>query len=59
MLSKGLPEGVVQNNGTIAGFVYFKGVGNQESNVTFAMNLADATNGQSFGQVSIPFTVSK
>ncbi len=59
MLSKGLPEGVVQNNGKVSGFVYFKGVGNQESTVTFGMNLADATNGQSIGQVSVPFAVSK
>jgi len=59
MLSKALPEGVVQNNGKISGFVYFKGVGNQESTVTFGMNLADATNGQSIGQVSVPFAVSK
>jgi hypothetical protein len=59
MLSKGLPEGVVQNNGKISGFVYFKGVGNQESSVTFAMNLVDATNGQPIGQVTIPFAVSK
>jgi hypothetical protein len=59
MLSKGLPEGVVQDNGKISGFVYFKGVGSQESSVTFGMNLADATNGQSIGQVSVPFAVSK
>ena len=59
MLSKGLPEGVVQNNGNISGFIYFKGVGSQESSVTFGMNLVDATNGQSIGQVSVPFAVSK
>jgi hypothetical protein len=59
MLSKALPEGVVQNNGKISGFVYFKAVGSQESTVTFGMNLADATNGQSIGQVSVPFAVSK
>jgi len=59
MLSQALPEGAVQNGGTIGGFVYFQGVGDRESSVTFAMNLVDATDGQSFGQVSIPFEVSK
>ena len=59
MLSKGLPEGAVQDNGKVAGFLYFQGVGKRETSVTFAMNLVDASNGQSFGQVSIPFAVSK
>ncbi len=59
MLSKALPEGAVQNNGKVSGFVYFQSVAKRESSVTFAMNLVDATNGQSFGQVSAPFAVSK
>jgi len=59
MLSKALPEGAVQNNGKVSGFVYFQAVGSRESSVTFAMNLVDATSGQALGQVSIPFAVSK
>ena len=59
MLSQALPEGAVQNGGKVAGFIYFQGVGKRESNVTFTMNLVDATNGQSFGQASIPLAVSK
>src|SRR5262249_44614550 len=59
MISQALLEGAVQEGGRITGFVYFQGVGDRESSVTFAMNLADATNGQSFGQVSIPFQVKK
>lgn len=59
MLSQALPEGAIQSGGKIAGFVYFQGVGDRESRVAFAMNLVDATNGQSIGQVSIPFEVSK
>ena len=59
MLSQALPEGVLQDNGKIAGFVYFQAVGNRESSVNFAMNLVDASNGQSFAEVSIPFAVSK
>jgi hypothetical protein len=59
MLSQALPEGAVQNGGKVSGFVYFQGVGKRESSVNFTMSLVDATNGQSFGQVSIPFAVSK
>jgi len=59
MLSKALPEGVVQNNGMVSGFVYFKGVGSQETSVTFVMNIADASNGESIGQVKVPFAVTK
>jgi hypothetical protein len=59
MLSQALPEGAIQSGGKIAGFVYFQSVADRESRVTFAMNLVDATNGQSFGQISIPFEVSK
>jgi len=59
MLSKALPEGAIQNDGKVSGFVYFQGVGKRESSVTFTMNLVDATNGQSFGQVTIPFAVAK
>jgi len=59
MLSQALPEGAIQDNGKVAGFLYFQGVGKRETSVTFAMNLVDASNGQSFGQVSIPFSVTK
>jgi hypothetical protein len=59
MLSKALPEGAVQNNGKVSGFVYFKGIGNSESSVTFAMNLVDATDGKSLGEVNVPFAVSR
>ncbi len=59
MLAATLPAGPVENNQRAAGFVYFQGVGNRESRVNFEMILVDASNGQPFGRVSIPFTVSK
>jgi hypothetical protein len=59
MLAEALPEGVVQEGGKVSGFLYFEGVANRESRVEFVMNLVDASNGENFGQVSIPFAVSK
>jgi hypothetical protein len=59
MLAKALPEGAVQNGGHVAGFVYFQSVKKRESNVQFNMTLVDASNGQSFGEMHIPFVVRK
>ena len=59
MLAQALPQGVVQNNARVAGFIYFQGVSDRESSVQLQINLVDANTGQSFGRVSIPFAVSK
>ena len=55
MLSEALPEGVVQDGGSVSGFVYFQSVTNRESAVQFDMNLVDASDGQTFGVLAIPF----
>jgi hypothetical protein len=59
MLSEALPEGVVQDGGTVTGYVYFQSVTGRESAVQFEMTLADANDGQSFGQVAIPFQTTQ
>jgi hypothetical protein len=59
MLSQALPEGVVQDGGKVTGFVYFEGVTNRESHVDFVLNLVDANNNETLGQVVVPFVVSK
>lgn len=59
MLAEALPEGAIQDGGRVAGFVYFQSVAKRESRVNFEMNLVDASSGQSFGRVSIPFDVRK
>ena len=55
MLSEALPEGVVQDGGSVSGFVYFQSVTGRESAVQFKMDLVDASDGQSFGVLAIPF----
>ena len=55
MLSEALPEGAVQDGGSVSGFVYFQSVTGRESAVQFEMNVVDANNGQPFGAVAIPF----
>jgi hypothetical protein len=59
MINKALPEGALQDNGKVGGFIYFQGVGDRDSRVRFETNLADASNGQSFATATIPFAVSK
>jgi hypothetical protein len=59
MLKEALPEGAVQNGGSVAGFVYFQSVTGRESAVKFEMTLVDATTGQSFGLIAIPFQTTQ
>jgi hypothetical protein len=59
MLDEALPQGVVQNDERVDGFIYFEDVGDRESTAQLQMNLVDANTGQSFGHVTIPFVVSK
>lgn len=55
ILSEALPEGAVQSGGSVSGFVYFQSVTGRESAVQFEMTLVDASDGQAFGMLAIPF----
>ncbi len=59
MLSNALPAGVLNNGGRIFGFLYFQGIADRESRVSFEEQLVDASSGQPFGRVSLPFEVQK
>jgi hypothetical protein len=59
MLSEALPEGVVQDGGRVAGFVYFRRVTARESAVEFELTLADASDGKAFALVAIPFQTTQ
>jgi hypothetical protein len=57
MLEEALPEGTLENGGTVSGFLYFQGVANREDAVTLQARLVDATTGETFGALDIPFQV--
>lgn len=59
MLSEALPEGALQDGGSVAGFVYFQSVTGRESAVKFQMTLVDASDGKSFGLIAIPFQTTQ
>ncbi|RKH37957.1 hypothetical protein [Corallococcus sicarius] len=58
MLNSALPEGTLAPGGKLEGFVYFQGVARREDAVTLQVKLVDATTGESFGVLDIPFQVS-
>lgn len=55
MVASALPEGVIQPNGSISGFVYFQDVPEGVERVDLRLDLVDANTGERFGQISIPF----
>ncbi len=57
MLSLAFPEGVVQDDGRVQGFLYFQGVGRRERQVTFELKLVDATENRAFDQIQVPLNV--
>lgn len=59
MLAHAMPEGVVEHEGRVEGFVYFQPVGRRESSVRFQLRLADASTGQVFGQLDAPLAVRR
>ena len=57
MLRKAIPEGVLDDNGRLSGFLYFQPIGKENSRVTFNAELVDADTGERLGAASIPFLV--
>jgi hypothetical protein len=57
MVRKSLPEGTLDNGGSLTGFIYFQNVGNREGQVTLQEQLVDAHTGEQLGTLSIPFGV--
>lgn len=56
MLAEALPEGVVQHDGQVQGFLYFQGVARRESKVSFELKLVDAEAQTALGTVWLPLT---
>jgi hypothetical protein len=57
MLRQALPEGTLEDGGTITGFLYFQDVSEREGRVTLQARLVDARTGEQFGTLAIPFDV--
>jgi hypothetical protein len=57
MLRVALPEGVLEENGVLAGFLYFEPVEARASPVTFRADIVDIVSGEAMGSVTIPFVM--
>ncbi len=58
MLQHALPEGALDDDGQVNGFVYFQNV-NRESTVQLSVKLRDATSNELLGAITAPFTVTR
>jgi hypothetical protein len=57
MLQEALPDGAIEPGGMVSGFLYFEPVGPDTPKVSFRMDIADARQGEIFGNIHIPFLV--
>lgn len=59
MLRKSLPEGTLEDGGTVQGFLYFQSVGGRDESVVLQARPVDARSGEVLGKLDIPFQVKK
>ncbi len=59
MLQQALPEGVLEVDGRVEGFLYFQGVAERERQVVLQARLVDGKTDEAFGTLDIPFQVRK
>lgn len=65
MLGRAMPEGVIEADGQLSGFLYFERADPKWTSLTFRATLVAVRDGTSpkggevFGEISIPFTVTK
>ena len=52
-----IPEGVVEPQGRVSGFVYFPRLEDDATRVTFTADLMNGKDGKAFGRLSIPFVI--
>ena len=59
MIRQAIPEGVLENGGSLNGFLYFQKAdrSHRKEGLTFTFRLVDAKTQQAFGEISIPFVV--
>ncbi|MCI0572602.1 MAG: hypothetical protein L0Y66_17755 [Myxococcaceae bacterium] len=59
MVRRALPEGTLEDGGTMSGFLYFPDVGTHEQRVELVATLTDARRDKAFGTLRIPFRVQR
>lgn len=54
---KALPEGVLDIDGIVSGFLYFESIDPTDKEVTFMFDIVNAETGKKKGTIEIPFYV--
>ena len=57
MLSKALPEGVLEPGGTVSGYLYFQHVGQEVGSLQFQATLVSPESQQRISELKVPFMV--
>ena len=57
MLRAAMPEGVLEEGGVVAGFLYFEPVDAEASPIDFKADVVDIVSGETLGTVTIPFVL--
>jgi hypothetical protein len=55
MVARALPEGVLEPDGMVEGFIYFQGLPGDEQRAILQVELADARTGEALGRAILPF----
>lgn len=59
MVNQALPEGVVEDGGRVAGFLYFQRVVDRESRLRFEARFVDAKTNELVATIKIPLAVTR
>ena len=59
LLASTIPEGVIMPGGRVEGTLWFDNVAQADSTLVFTMDLVDASTGEEFGTIEVPFDLSR
>ena len=59
LLASTIPEGVIMPGGRVAGTLWFDNLAQADSTLVFTMDLVDASTGEEFGTIQVPFDLTR
>jgi hypothetical protein len=59
LLANTIPEGVLMSGGHVSGILWFESIDQADTSVVFTMDLVDASTGEQFGTIDVPFDLTR
>jgi hypothetical protein len=59
LLASTIPEGVIRPGGRVEGTLWFENIDQADSTLAFTMDLVDASTGEEFGTIQVPFDLTR